>query len=375
MEDSPDLLCYMSYLRRRWRWIAISCGLAASLALGIGLTLPRKYTATARILIEPPAGTDLRAAMAVSPIYLESLRTYEQFAASDSLFQDALARFHLRADLGAKPIESLKKSILNVELVRSTRILEIAATLPDPRKAQAVAEYMAEATVSLSRSVNTAGDQDLAAGIERQAAELRTRLQRTEAEWASLMAQEPINGLQAAVQNGAELKSKLQQQADGAEQDLADIVERQKHDSPEIASQVQAEAASVRVRLELLRKQIQAADARNAENEKLLAARVSRRDGLDAVRKADQVSLAAAENRVREARNDAGYRGERLRVIDPGVRPERPSSPNVPLDVMVALLLGLLLPMAYYALEMNWRDARAAGRPAAVRSLVRAGNE
>ena len=48
-----------------------------------------QYTATARIVIDPPAGTDLRAAMAVSPIYLESLRTYEQFASSDSLFQKA----------------------------------------------------------------------------------------------------------------------------------------------------------------------------------------------------------------------------------------------------------------------------------------------
>ena len=48
--------------------------------------------------------------------------------------------------------------------------------------------------------------------------------------------------------------------------------------------------------------------------------------------------------RLREARGDAGYRGERLRIIDPGIVPERPSSPNLPLNLVAALLLGLVLP-------------------------------
>ena len=71
------------------------------------------------------------------PGYLESLKTYEEFAANDSLFQKAIDQFQLRAALGARPIESLKKRVLQVALVRNTRILEIAATLPDasPRAA------------------------------------------------------------------------------------------------------------------------------------------------------------------------------------------------------------------------------------------------
>ena len=39
----------------------------------ISLLMPREYTATARVVIEPPAGTDSRAAITVSPVYLESL--------------------------------------------------------------------------------------------------------------------------------------------------------------------------------------------------------------------------------------------------------------------------------------------------------------
>src|SRR6266581_999994 len=108
MPDSFDAFRYISYMRSRWRWIAASCAVAMVLAFVFTLLQPRLYTATARVVIEPPAGSDLRSAMAVSPIYLESLKTYEQFAAGDSLFQKALEKFGLREG----PIESVKKRVL-----------------------------------------------------------------------------------------------------------------------------------------------------------------------------------------------------------------------------------------------------------------------
>ena len=57
-----------------------------------------------------------------------------------------------------------------------------------------------------------------------------------------------------------------------------------------------------------------------------------------------------------------GYRGERLKIIDPGIVPERPSSPNVPLNLAAALLLGLVLPILYLAIELNFQERRAIGR-------------
>ena len=55
-------------------------------------------------------------------------------------------------------------------------------------------------------------------------------------------------------------------------------------------------------------------------------------------------------------RGDAGYRGERLQIIDPGIVPERPSSPNLPLNLAAALLLGLVLPVLYFTLEMSYQE-------------------
>ena len=61
------------------------------------LLLPKKYTAVTRIFIEAPAGSDPQSIDQPSvPIYLDSLRTYELFASSDTLFLQAVDQFHLR---------------------------------------------------------------------------------------------------------------------------------------------------------------------------------------------------------------------------------------------------------------------------------------
>jgi succinoglycan biosynthesis transport protein ExoP len=375
MPESFDAFRYIGYMRSRWRWIGASCGVAVALALAVTLIQPRQYTATARIVIDPPAGADLRAAMAVSPIYLESLKTYEQFASGDSLFQKAIDKFDLRGSLGARPIESLKKRVLQVGLVRNTRILEISATLPDARKAQALAQFMAESTVKLTRSMVSEGDQDLVQGIEQQERETRERVQEIEKAWAQSLSSEPMAQLQSSLESAAELRASLQQQVLSAELEIADAAEREKQGVASDVGEIRKEASNARARLDEMRKQLQAMDRQNADREKLLATRLAHRDKLEADRKAGQAALTAAEARLREAKGDAGFRGERLRIIDPGVVPERPSSPNLPLNLAAALLLGLVLPILYLTLQMSYEEQRASGRRSVFHAVSKARDE
>lgn len=356
MAEGFDVFHYVRYMRSRWFWIAASCGVACLLALAISMALPREYTATARIVIEPPAGTDLRGAMAISPIYLESLRTYEHFATSDSLFRKALEQFGLHGS-GSRPIESLKKHILKVEIIRNTRIMEISATLPDARKAQALAQFLAESTADLNRSLVTEGDQDLIQNIEQQAAGIRAHLDQVDAAWSRLLSTEPIEELKTAQENAALLRSTLEEQAVNADVQAAE------------SSQKSGAGAAE------LRRQLQLLDRQTSEREKLLAERTAHRDKLEAERKTAQTALTAIEGRLREARGDAGYRGERLKIIDPGIVPERPSSPNVSLNLMVALLLGIVLPILYFTLEMAWREQRPAARRTVYHSMAQARDE
>jgi uncharacterized protein involved in exopolysaccharide biosynthesis len=371
MAETLDAFRYISYLRLRWRWIAASCATAVGITLAVSLAMPRQYTAIARIVIEPPAGTDLRAAVAVSPIYLESLRTYEQFASGDSLFQRAVEKFGLRKG----PIESQKKRVLKVGLLRNTRILEISATLPDRYKAQALAQYLALATIELNGALATDGDQDLVHGMVQQQQQARQRLQEIDAAWAELVAHEPVEALQAENQNAAALRSSLEQQISNTGLEIADAAERVKNASGGDAAEIRRQESNAQARLEQLRRQQETLNRQGADREKLLAVRMAHRERLEAERKAAQTQLTAVETQLREARGGASFRGERLKMIDPGIVPERPSSPNIPLNVAAAFLLGLVLPVVWLTLEMGYQEQRAAGRRGGFQALAKARDE
>jgi uncharacterized protein involved in exopolysaccharide biosynthesis len=368
MPEPFDAFRYIGYLRSRWRSVAVSAATAVAIAAAVSFALPRQYTATARIVIEPPAGTDLRASVAVSPIYLESLRTYEQFASGDSLFQRAVEKFGLRGG----PIESLKRRVLRVSLVRNTRILEISATLPDPRKAQALAQFLAQSTIDMNRSLAADGDQDLVQGMLQQQRDWRERLDTLNASWSELAAREPTQTLQAEAANAATLRALLEQQVSNTELEIADAADRIKQADAAGAVEIRKQEASARVRLDQLRRQIQTLERQSGDRERLLALRNAHRERLDSERKAAIAQLTAVETQVREARGGASYRGERLRIIDPGIVPQRPSSPNVPLNVAAALLLGLALPIVWLTLRMGYDDQRAMARRGGFQAYAKA---
>ncbi|MGB9458384.1 MAG: hypothetical protein WCB12_20215 [Bryobacteraceae bacterium] len=363
MADTSDAFRYIGYIKLRWRSIAASCAIAVTLALIVTLLMPRQYTATARIVIDPPAGADLRTAVAVSPIYLESLKTYERFATAGGLFQKAVERFGLRQLLGNRPIESLQKSVLRVEIVRNTRILEIAATLPDPTRAQALAQFLAEETVELNRAIATEGAQDLVEGIAQEERRARERLSETDAAWSRVLTDEPVEALQSDLAVAAGLRADIQEQIARAELEVAESADR--------ARQIPATmgASASQTGLQELRRQLLAINRQEAEKQNLLAQRRADREKLESERKLAEAALAAMEQRLSEARGESGYRGERLRIIEPAIVPERPSSPNLPLNMAVALLLGLLLPVTYFTLEMSYQEQRAGSRRGEFRAV------
>ena len=374
MDEPVDVLVYISYIRFRWGLVALSCLIALTLAASVSLVSQRQYTASARIVIEPPAGADPRAAMAVSPIYLESLKTYEQFAKSDSLFQNAVARFQLRSIIGPKAIESIKKRVLKVGIVRNTRILEIQATLPDAGKAQNLAQYIAEQTVFLNQSLAAKAVQELIGEMEKQAKEAGARRENDNAQWSALAMREPVDSLESTISEAGNLRAKLTEQAANARLEIADAADREKQASAPEAKLLREEQSNASTRIAELEKQIDALDRQRAEAEKLLAQRKSRRDALEAQLKADQGAEAALEARLRDARNDQGYRGERLAIIDAGVVPERPSWPNIPLNLFAAGLLGVIFPLVYLALALNFQRNPAEDTQDVVKALSRARN-
>src|SRR5579864_9446628 len=276
MYQTFDAFEYLDYLRRRWRVIAAACGAALLLSLGISLLLPKRYTATASIVIEPPGGNDVRLSTAVSPVYLESLKTYERFASSDTLFARAADRFHLLEPGTSQSIEALKQRVLKVAKLRDTKILEISVTLPDPKTAQSLAQYLSDETVNSSRVENLASDSDFVTKAQKQTNEAHDRLEKAQSESAGLAMNAPVESLQSEVDAAEELRGQVQQQLVSAEADIAEYQQQSQSGGQFAAEQLQAaraRAASLQKRSDQLARDIQ-------QKAKTLASRAAKREQL-----------------------------------------------------------------------------------------------
>jgi len=130
---------------------------------------------------------------------------------------------------------------------------------------------------------------------------------------------------------------------------------------------------------EFAREQLQAAQARAALLEKhidelsreiqdksmLLARRNAARDALKAEMAVAQSVYEADTARVREIQAAAGSHAEQLRVIDPGIVPQRPSSPNLLLNAVAAFLFALMAALVYVSSAFAYRRRRTGYQPAA----------
>lgn len=357
MQPSFDPLAYAAYVRQRWRFVGSACLIAVAGALLVSLMLPKKYTATASLLIEPPGSVDARTATAVSPVYLESLKSYEHFAASDTLFRKALDRFLLGGDNGS--IEGMKRRVLKVSKLRDTRILELKVTLQDAKKAQALAQFLAEETLKLNDELLRAGDNDsLSAALSQQAA-AKAETDKQQAAWTDLAAKEPTETLESNIKALTALKASIREELMEARVEAAGD-EQRLSDNPGWKSA----AAASRARTSALQVQSDALDRELDVKNGILARLTAKRQVAESGLKAAQVALDAANARVREVRSTSGSRGERLRIIDPGIVPERPSSPNVPLNLLIAFVAAALFSLLYLGVAFQ-------SRPALMRAALR----
>ena len=223
MYDSFDAFEYIDYLRGRWRVVAVAGAVALLLSLSVSLLLPKRYTATASVIIEPPGGADVRSGTAVSAVYLESLKTYESFALSDSLFARAAQQYHLQNPTHPEPIERLKRRVLKVSKPRDTKILEVSVTLADPKVAQKVAQFLADETVAMSRGESQATDNAFVEQAQQQLVDARQRLENDQKAWADLAAERADGILQSEIDSSVDFEGKLAAAIGGCAADVGRI--------------------------------------------------------------------------------------------------------------------------------------------------------
>jgi uncharacterized protein involved in exopolysaccharide biosynthesis len=320
-----NVIEFADYLRDKGNVFLVSCGVALALAVAVSLAMPKSYTAEAMVVIDPPAGSDPRAILSLGSVYLESLKTYESFAASDSLFQEAMAR--------AGAVGS-KASVLKVSMPANTTVLEIRATLRDPRKAQALAQYIAEQTVARSNSSDAKTAEETIAGLRGKSQEAMERLMRARQASEESLASHPVAALENELRGGFDLEYSF-------EGDLARAL-----------TQVDSDAKRRQIATIETQKQDLAAELK--EKGAQLDANRSRRDDLEAEVRAAQTAREEATTRLNNALSAPQLRGQRLRVIDPGTVPQKPTSPNLWLNAAAAFFASLIGAFGFLILRFGY---------------------
>jgi uncharacterized protein involved in exopolysaccharide biosynthesis len=115
--------------------------------------------------------------------------------------------------------------------------------------------------------------------------------------------------------------------------------------------------AVLRARVQRLEKQDADLEALIQKKSSALSDREARGQQLQQQQHAAQMNFDAAASRERELEASAGVRGERLSVIDPGVTPERPSFPNVGINVLLAIAVALIASITF--LTLTFRPLRS----------------
>ncbi len=342
MRESFNLYELIADLLRRWRLIAAACGAAALLAVALSLLSPKQYTAVSRIVIEPAAGTDARASMVVSPQYLESLKTYEHFVSGDSLFRKALDHFGLRSTAPQRSIESWKRRVLQVGMVRNTKVMEIAVTLPDPTKAQAMAQFLASGAIEAGQALNRESYEGRMRLAEANLESSAKALKASEEEWSRLARTEPLEPVEAEVQTLEALLHRIDRTLLNAEM-------RDAAGPPEKTASLQ---------VQVLKTERKRAEESMAVKTALVAQRTALHGQAEARRGSAASAYEAARRQQEAARASAGFGEERLRLIDPGIVPEEPSSPGMRVYLAASILFALAASTLYITFSFAFRLGR-----------------
>lgn len=392
-------------LKGYWRWILGGTGLCALASFGVSLFLPKIYRATTNLLVSESKigrGTELPAWQ------YATLPTYEPFADNDALIQEAIERFHLdQAPYGLDIDSFRRKDILDVQALKSTRLLEISIEFPNARLAASMANFFAQGAVNFNNELNVTdtttsrgflasqlkeAETNLAeAESRRTEVRARTRIEDGEKELSILLAEKNELSTQSqalqlrVVQDGSKAKyleralsqepetfrltksvlsdrfaEKTLQKAGPEANPLASISEETvnttkekiRHDFVESMADAAADNAGVSESGADLRKV-------NDEISRLLvnlAQLHSQLDKADNDYKLAQEAVEVANRNYQEASVNASSKSQDIEQLAPAAIPAQPVRPRLFLNTLLGALLGFALLILVAAVRESFRE-------------------
>jgi uncharacterized protein involved in exopolysaccharide biosynthesis len=201
--------------------------------------------------------------------------------------------------------------------------------------------------VELSRSGGKEADESMIEDAARAAETAKVRLNQAETAWQNAAGAHSAEALRSEISDDGYLKSRVEEQLLDEQADVAGN-----------STQAPRDSGASRARVDLLQRRISELTLAIYEKSAALAKQSAREQDLQATLTAARTAYETAAQRLAESRVGLGSRTERLRVVDPGIVPQRPSSPNVPLILIGAASLALFGSLLYLTLSFSLTRGR-----------------
>ena len=166
---------------------------------------------------------------------------------------------------------------------------------------------------------------NLAGDGEKRLQAAQSRLDREQAAWRDFSTREPYESMRAELETLTGSHERVNRDLLDSRAELAELK----------GSADVGRMAGVQARVDALAKQDAELSRETQAKGAALSGEEAQADQLEQRLQSARTEYDAAAARLGELRAADGSRGERLRVMDPGVTPERPSSPNVALNVLL----------------------------------------
>ncbi len=315
------------------------------LAGAVSFFLPKTYRASTTLLIsESKMGIDGVISNFFNPRFYY---TFEGLVKNKKLLKEAMIKFGLdKAPYNLK-MESFLEMV-NVGLVRNTRLITLSVELDDPVKAADIANHIASEAVALNGRINMDDAGSAMRFMKEQVASVGADLTRSEQTLMEYKAQSRIKELETDVETLLYTKADLNLRRLDAEvrkREIAALGAASDSDAQPVT------VAQLDALIESLDEMLSKVEADLEEKQKILAERELRIEKLLTLFDADQTSYRRVNTRLGENPTRVTEKFQEIRVIDPAIPPYYPEWPKKKLLVIIAGGLAFLAACAFALLR------------------------
>ena len=351
-EARHSLLSFWLVLKSSRKWI-LACTLTAAAGAGLISSLqPRIFGAKTLLLVSESRITEPDTKVS-NFVYYELLKTYETLVANDFLIQKIMENFGLQKAPHQLSVETLKR-MLQVSLVKNTRLLEVSVEFPDARMAADIANFFARQAVDLNEEMNAKDRQKVIMFFQKEMAQIQQNLESSNNRLAEFnrtsgieKIEESVRSLSGQVSQDQTRLSRLKVELSGR---LARGAVRLAETDPEVLA-LKAEVQTLQQVLLAHTRELDEVIQKKTAKEGILSQ-------LSAENNLASENYSALGKRLQEASLRISARTIELQQVAPALPPERPLRPRTPFNILLGAAFGFLASVLLSLLIQNFSSPK-----------------